>query len=60
MDYRDTPAARPTVDALRAGDVITPRQAENLEPDTLRTRGLCLQYDGDGLGGTAVAVVEAL
>lgn len=57
MDYRDTPTARPTSEEIQCGDVVTPKQAEGLFAAELATRRLQLQWDGDGMGGTAVVVV---
>lgn len=57
MDYRDTPARRPAPHDLQAGDVLTPNQADRLRPEELRAQGLALEYDGDGMGGTAVSVI---
>lgn len=58
-DYRNNPAQRPLATQLRSGDVITPRQADEIAAAELAARGLRLEYDGDGMGGTACAVVEA-
>lgn len=57
-DYRDTPAARPWSKSLEVGDVLTPMQADSIDSTRLRDFGLALHYDGDGVGGTAVAVVR--
>lgn len=59
-DYRDTPAARPALAELRPGDVLTPKQAEAFSLAEIHAQGLRLDYDGDGMGGTAVNVLAML